>query len=103
MSPGEKQQRDHTQRMNANGETATGTEELERYLRELLAPSRLPSYVQSARYELGTDYIGEPAIRIFLAITPETEAILSKDKTKPKEYSKHADALSAQILKLESG
>jgi len=89
--------------MNANGETATDTEELERYLRELLAPDKLPSYVKSARYELGTDHIGEPAIRIFLAITPETDVILSKDKTKLKEYSKYADALSAQILKLESG
>jgi hypothetical protein len=89
--------------MNANEQTSTDTEELERYLRELLAPERLPSYVESARYELGTDHIGEPAVRIFLAITPETDMILSKDKTKLRAYSEYRRDLSSRILELESG
>jgi hypothetical protein len=89
--------------MNANEETAMDTQELERHLRDLLAPDRLPSYIQSARYELGTDHIGEPAVRIFLAITPETDVILSKDKAKLKAYSEYKSGLSSRILKLESG
>jgi hypothetical protein len=99
----EKQKRDYTMRMNANGETGTDTQDLERYLDELLAPERLPGYIASARYELGTDHIGEPAVRIFLAITPETDVILSKDKAKLKEYSDYKSDLSSRILKLESG
>jgi hypothetical protein len=79
------------------------TQELERHLRELIAPSRLPGYIKSARYELGTDHIGEPAVRVFLAITPETDLLLSKDKVKLKAYSKFKDDLSSRILKLESG
>jgi hypothetical protein len=79
------------------------TQELERHLRELLEPSRLPSYIESARYELGTDHIGEPAVRVFLAITPETDLLLSKDKVKLKAYSDFKNDLSSRILKLESG
>ena|ERR1035438_8428986 len=89
--------------MNAQEETWMDTQELERLLRELLAPARLPSYIKSARYELGTDHIGEPAVRIYLAITPETDIFLSKDKTKLKAYSDYKDDLSSRILKLESG
>lgn len=89
--------------MNANGETATDTQELERHLRALLAPDRLPSYIKSARYELGTDHIGEPAVRVFLAITPETDVIFSNDKAKLKAYSDYKHDLSSRILKLESG
>lgn len=89
--------------MNANEETAMETQELERHLRELLASDRLPAYIRSARYELGTDHIGEPAVRIFLAITPETDVILSKDKAKLKAYSDFKHDLSSRILKLDSG
>jgi len=89
--------------MNAYGGIATDTQELERLLRKLLAPSRLPSYIKSARYELGTDHIGEPAVRVFLAITPETDVLLSNDKIKLKAYGDYKDDLSARILKLESG
>jgi len=93
----------YTRHMNANEDTATDTQELERHLRELLAPSRLPGYIKSAWYELGTDHIGEPAVRIFLAITPETDIQLSKDKAKLNAYSDYKDDLSSRILKLESG
>lgn len=79
------------------------TQELERHLSELLAPERLPSYIKSARYEIGTDHIGEPAVRIFLAITPETDLLLSNDKAKLKAYGDFKDGLSSRILKLESG
>jgi hypothetical protein len=89
--------------MNASGEAEVDTRELERHLRKLLAPSRLPSYIKSARYELGTDHIGEPAVRIFLAITPETDIVLSNDKAKLKAYSDFKRDLSSRILKLESG
>ncbi len=89
--------------MNANGEAAADTQELERHLSELLAPARLPSYIKSARYELGTDHTGEPAARIFLAITPETDVILSKDKAKLKAYSDYKLELRSRILQLESG
>jgi hypothetical protein len=95
--------RRYTKRMNAHGETATDTQELERLLRKLLAPSRLPSYINSARYELGTDHIGEPAVRVFLEITPETDVLLSKDKVKLKAYSDYKDELSSRILNIESG
>ena len=89
--------------MNTLEETGMGTQELERLLRELLAPNRLPSYIRSARYEFGTDHIGEPAVRIYLAITPETDQLLSKDKAKRDVYSKFKKDLSSQILRLESG
>jgi len=89
--------------MNASGETVMDTQELERRLQELLAPGQLPSYVTSARYELGTDHIGEPAVRIFLEITPETDLLLSRDKAKRKAYSDYQDDLGSKILKLESG
>jgi hypothetical protein len=93
----------YTMRMNASEEAGTDTQELEQHLRELLAPDRLPSYIKSARYELGTDHIGEPAVRIFLAITPETDVLLSNDKAKLKAYSEYSRDLSSRILKLESG
>jgi hypothetical protein len=89
--------------MNVQGEIGTDTQELEQHLRELLAPERLPSYIKSARYELGTDHIGEPAVRIFLAITPETDLLLSNDKAKLKAYGDFTDELGSTILKLESG
>ena len=89
--------------MNANGEIGMDPQELEQHLRDLLAPDRLPSYIESARYELGTDHIGEPAVRIYLTITPETDVILSKDKAKLEAYSKFKEDLSARILRLESG
>jgi len=89
--------------MNTQQETGMDTRELERLLSELLAPERLPDYIKSARYELGTDHIGEPAVRIFLAITPETDIQLSKDTAKRKVYSDYMDDLTSRILKLESG
>ena len=59
---------------------ASDTEELERTLRELLAPERLPDYIKSARYELSTDQWGEPLARIYLAITPETDKLFFKNR-----------------------
>ena len=89
--------------MNTIGDAGTDTQLLEGTLRELLAPERLPSYIKSARYELSTDQYGEPAVRIYLAITPETDQLLSKDKKKLKAYGAFTDDLSSRILKLESG
>jgi DNA primase large subunit len=89
--------------MNTQEEAGMDKQELERLLRELLAANRLPSYIKSARYEFSTDQYGEPAVRIFLTITPETDEILSKDKTKLKDYSDYKQNLAGQILKLESG
>jgi hypothetical protein len=89
--------------MNALGEPGTDTQALEATLRELLAPERLPDYIKSARYELGTDHIGEPAVRVFLAIEPKILAILEKDKAQRDKYSKFSDDLSFKILELESG
>ena len=89
--------------MNANGETATDTQELERQLRKLLAPIRLPANVKSARYELGTDHTGEPAVRIFLDIEPEYLLVLENDKAKRDELSKYRQSLTNQILRLGSG
>ena len=89
--------------MKANGEFGMDPQELEQHLRDLIAPDRLPSYIESARYELGTDHIGEPAVRIYFAITPETDVILSKDKAKLKAYSEFKQDLSRRILNLESG
>lgn len=79
------------------------TQELERLLRELLVPDRLPDYIKSARYELSTDHYGDPMVRIYLTISPETDRILSKDKKKLKEYSAFKQDLASQILRLESG
>jgi hypothetical protein len=93
----------YTIRMNASEEAGTDTKELELHLRELLAPDRLPSYIKSARYELGTDHTGDPVVRIFLAISPETDVLLSNDKAKLKAYSDFSRDLSFRILKLESG
>ena len=42
-------------------------------------------------------------MRIFLAITPETDIVLSNDKAKLKAYSDFKRDLSSRILKLESG
>jgi hypothetical protein len=89
--------------MNTIGDAGTDTQLLEGTLRELLAPERLPSYIKSARYELGTDHIGEPAVRIYLEIAPKFLAILEKDKVQRDEYSKFCDDLSFKILELESG
>jgi hypothetical protein len=88
--------------MNTPTESA-GTEELERTLRELLAPERLPDYIQSARYELSTDHYGDPLVRIYLTITQKTDEILSKNEKKLKEYSEYKQELADQILRLESG
>lgn len=82
---------------------SAGTEELERTLRELLAPERLPDYIQSARYELSTYHYGDPLVRIYLTITQKTDEILSKNETKLKEYSEYKQELANQILRLESG
>jgi hypothetical protein len=89
--------------MNANRETVTDTQELERHLRELLAPSRLPANVKSARFELGTDHTGEPAVRIFLDIEPKFLAILEKDKAERDKLGKFRQDLTSKILELESG
>ncbi|MGA7339381.1 MAG: hypothetical protein WBE72_24230 [Terracidiphilus sp.] len=89
--------------MNGDSQTAMETQEFERHLRELLAPSRLPANVKSARYELGTDHIGEPAVKIYLEIEPEFAARLEKDKTLREGLSKFRQGLTSQILKLESG
>jgi hypothetical protein len=89
--------------MNALGESGTDTQALESTLRELLAPERLPDYIKSARYELSADQYGEPAVRVFLGITPETDIILSKDKMKLKAYSDFKHGLARKILQLESG
>lgn len=79
------------------------TQELERHLRELLAASRLPENVKSARYELGTDHTGEPAVRIYLEIVPEYLTILEKDKAQRDELGKFRQDLAFEILRLESG
>ena len=78
-------------------------QDFERHLRELLAPGQLPDYVKAARYELGTDHIGEPAVRIYIEIEPQFAITLEKDKEKRDEYSRFSQNLSSQILKLESG
>lgn len=93
----------YTMRMNASGETDVDTKELERQLHKLLAPGKLPSYIESARYEFDTDHIGLPALRIFLAIKPETDALMSRDKVKLKAYGDYTDELRSRILKLETG
>jgi hypothetical protein len=89
--------------MNTQGEAVYDTQELERTLRELLAPERLPDYVLSARYELSTDQYGEPAVRIYLAISPESDQMLSNDKEKLEEYSLFKQDLARRILELDSG
>jgi hypothetical protein len=89
--------------MNALGEPGTDTQALESTLRELLAPERLPGYIKSARYELSADQYGEPAVRIYLAITSETDQVLSKDKIQLKAYSAFKQSLARKILRLESG
>jgi hypothetical protein len=89
--------------MNGNANIAMETEEFERHLRELLAPNRLPANVKSARYELGTDHIGEPAVRIYLEIGPEFAALLEKDKKLRDELGKFREGLTSKILELESG
>ena len=89
--------------MSALGESGTDTRELERTLQELLAANRLPPYIKSARYELGTDHIGEPAVRIFLAIESEMLLRMEKDKAQRDEYSKFSEDLAFKILNLESG
>jgi hypothetical protein len=77
--------------------------ELERHLRELLAPGRLPPNVKSARFELGTDHIGEPAVRIFLEIEPKNLTILEKEKAQRDELGRFHQDLAFKILRLESG
>jgi hypothetical protein len=89
--------------MNALGEPGTDTQALESTLRELLAPERLPDYIKFARYELGTDHTGEPAVRVFLGIEPKMLAILEKDKEQRGKYIEFSDDLSFKILRLESG
>jgi hypothetical protein len=89
--------------MNVQGETGMDTQELERHLSELLAPSKLPANVKSARFELGTDHTGDPAVRIFLEIEPKFLTILEKDKAQRDELSKYRQNLTNQILRLESG
>ena len=79
------------------------TQELEQRLRELLEPNRLPANVKSARYELGTDHIGEPAVRIFLEIEPRFLTVLEKDKAQRDELGKFRQDLTSKILELESG
>jgi hypothetical protein len=100
---GRERKRRYTRPMNVPGDAVMDTQELERTLRELLAPDRLPDYIESARYELGTDHLGEPAVRIFLGISSQTDILLSKDKARRKLYSDFTDDLSSRILKLESG
>lgn len=79
------------------------TQELNRALHELLASDRLPSFIKSARYELGKDHIGEPAVRIFLMIEPELLTRMEKDKAQRDEYSKFSEDLAFKVLDLESG
>jgi len=89
--------------MEGESQTAMETKDLERHLRKLLAPSRLPRSIKSARYELGTDHIGEPAVRIFLEIDPEFAVILEKDKAQRDNLSNFRQDLTSKILELESG
>jgi hypothetical protein len=89
--------------MNTLDDSGTDTQALESTLRELLAPERLPSYIKSSRYELSADQYGEPAVRIYLAITSETDQLLSKDRAKLKAYSAFKQDLASRILRLESG
>jgi len=80
-----------------------GTQELERALRELLATDHIPGWIKSARYELGTDHIGEPAVRIFLEIEPATATRMEKDKVLLDDYNNFHENLAFKILNLESG
>ncbi len=89
--------------MSGENQTVMDAQEFERHLRELLAPNHLPSYIKSARYELGTDHIGEPAVRIYLEIEPEAALVLEKDQARRDEYSQYRENLAGQILQLESG
>jgi hypothetical protein len=89
--------------MSIPSQPVADTEELERTLRELLAPERLPDYIQSARYELSTDQWGEPLVRIYLAITPETDETLFRNKQKLEAYSVYKQDLAKRIIRLESG
>ena len=93
----------YTAVMSAYGQTGSDTQELEQALRRFLAPDRLPPYIKSARYELGADHIGEPAVRIFLEIDPEAAAQLEKDQTELDKYSEYRQSLMDEILKLDSG
>ena len=78
------------------------TEKLKQVLDELLAPERLPSDVKSARFEFGTDHVGEPAIKIFLGIEPGATAALARDRSKRAELVRFRQNLTNQIVKLES-
>jgi len=89
--------------MSTPSQPIADTEELERVLRELLAPECLPAYIESARYELSTDQWGEPLVRIYLAITAETDEILYKNDKKLEEYSAYKQDLASRIIRLESG
>ncbi|MGB6687605.1 MAG: hypothetical protein WBE76_07160 [Terracidiphilus sp.] len=89
--------------MSEQSQTASDTKRLEEVLRELLSPARLPLNVKSARYELGTDHIGEPAVRIYLEIESAVATALEKDKAQRDELSKFRQNLTKQILELESG
>jgi hypothetical protein len=78
-------------------------QEFEPKLRDLLASLQLPSSVSTTRYEIGTDHIGEPAVRVFLLLTPNFVAHFNRETVRREELRQFSSDLSSKILELESG
>jgi hypothetical protein len=89
--------------MRGTTENPMAEQEFEGKLREVLASLQLPSSVSNPRYEIGTDHIGEPAVRVFLVLDPEFAANFNKEKDRREELAKFRFELSSKILELESG
>jgi hypothetical protein len=89
--------------MNSTGQAEVIPEVAERQIRDLLASTHPPSSIASIRFELGTDHVGDAAVRIFLIMDPVFAANFDNETSRREELGKFSSSLASNVLRLESG
>ena len=74
----------------------------EQQLRELLATEKLPNSVSDIHFEVGTDHIGDPAVRVFLVLEPKFAANFESESNQREELRKFRTELTFRILNLNA-
>jgi len=89
--------------MNLAGQAEVSPEAAEKQIQDLLASVQVPNSVSEVRFELGTDHMGDPAVRIFLVMEPKFQAGFDRETKRREELRKFRADLASKVLKLNSG
>ncbi len=88
--------------MALSTENAAEEQAYERKMRELLANEKLPSSITGIRFELDTDHVGDPAVRVFLTLAPDFSANFDRETERREELRRFRSRLRSKIFEIGS-